>query len=403
MRARIRSRLTFANLVSLTALFVALGGTSYAAIVITGKNIRNNTVTSADIRNGSLLAKDFRRGQLRPGPQGPAGERGPAGAQGPPGPPGPQGAQGAPGSAPPPPPVPETPKTAVKQIALDTLPAFTVDSFSFGGTVPIASGTGTTGAVDWGDGLQFVRQVDRPDAISGKLAQLAANGNHLSGGLVTLRAPDAPSGAAAYAKYELKNVIVTRFEVDETDAGRTETVALEWMDGKNPSAGPAVTIDDKQPGLPMSETKIGTLSFPGAAGYQAPIDLYTNGWDILGGGSTTTGMATAPRFGDFSLVTAVGPASMQLVKDFATGKRFTTAEIRLLKPQPDGKAPLEYARYRLSDVVISSYATRAGLNALQPLSLNFGKVEWEYTQLDDKGAPLPPVTGGWDVKAQKAS
>jgi hypothetical protein len=79
--------------ISLVALFVALGGSAYAALKITGKDIRNGTVTHKDVRDRSLRARDFRPGQL------PAGATGPQGAQGPPGEPGPQGADGPPGPA----------------------------------------------------------------------------------------------------------------------------------------------------------------------------------------------------------------------------------------------------------------------------------------------------------------
>jgi hypothetical protein len=66
---------SYANVLATAALFVALGGSSYAAVEITGKDvrdgsltgadIRNNSLTSADIKNGSLLAADFKPGQLR--------------------------------------------------------------------------------------------------------------------------------------------------------------------------------------------------------------------------------------------------------------------------------------------------------------------------------------------------
>jgi hypothetical protein len=79
-------RLTFANVVAMLALFVALGGTGYAALAITGKNvvngsltggdIRNNSVGSTDVRDGTLLAKDFKAGQLPAGAQGAAGAPG---------------------------------------------------------------------------------------------------------------------------------------------------------------------------------------------------------------------------------------------------------------------------------------------------------------------------------------
>lgn len=82
------------------ALFIALGGTSYAVATgsidsreiknntIASKDIRNNQVASVDVKNASLLAADFRAGQL------PAGARGPQGAQGAQGPQGVPGAKG---------------------------------------------------------------------------------------------------------------------------------------------------------------------------------------------------------------------------------------------------------------------------------------------------------------------
>lgn len=93
-------RLSFANVTSVLALFVALGGTSYAALTITGSNVRDGSLTSADIRDRSLRAKDFRKGELRRGPQGPVGARGPTGDRGIPGPKGdPGGASGRAGGA----------------------------------------------------------------------------------------------------------------------------------------------------------------------------------------------------------------------------------------------------------------------------------------------------------------
>jgi hypothetical protein len=90
MFSKIRARLTYANVVATLALFVALGGSSYAAIKITGKNvknssltgrdIKNSSLTTSDVKNRSLLAKDFKTGQL------PAGQSGTPGAKGDPGP-----------------------------------------------------------------------------------------------------------------------------------------------------------------------------------------------------------------------------------------------------------------------------------------------------------------------------
>jgi hypothetical protein len=81
------------------ALFVALGGTAYAATLprnsVGTAQLKRNAVTSAKVKPGSLLASDFRRGQLPAGPQGPQGPEGPPGARGAEGATGARGAEGA--------------------------------------------------------------------------------------------------------------------------------------------------------------------------------------------------------------------------------------------------------------------------------------------------------------------
>jgi hypothetical protein len=64
MRLKGRIRLSFTNVLATIALFAALCGTSYAALRITGKNIKNNTVASKDIRDRTLARKDFIKGLL---------------------------------------------------------------------------------------------------------------------------------------------------------------------------------------------------------------------------------------------------------------------------------------------------------------------------------------------------
>ena len=96
MPARLRRHLSFANVVSVLALFLALSGGAYALTLprnsvgpkqlkrnaVTGKKIKRGAVTSRKVKDHSLLAKDFRAGHLPSGPrglQGPQGEQGPAG------------------------------------------------------------------------------------------------------------------------------------------------------------------------------------------------------------------------------------------------------------------------------------------------------------------------------------
>ncbi len=75
-------KVRYANVVASLALFVALGGTSYAALQLPKgsvgtEQLRRDAVTSPKVKPGSLLLSDFRSSQrerLR-GPSGPAGAR----------------------------------------------------------------------------------------------------------------------------------------------------------------------------------------------------------------------------------------------------------------------------------------------------------------------------------------
>ena len=94
MRSHVRS-----NAVAYVALFVALGGTSYAATALPRNSvgaaqIKTAAVRSGEVKDNSLLAKDFKAGQL---PRGATGAAGLAGAAGAPGTPGAAGAPGLPG------------------------------------------------------------------------------------------------------------------------------------------------------------------------------------------------------------------------------------------------------------------------------------------------------------------
>ena len=92
---RLRTKLTYANVMATIAVFVALGGSSYAALRITGQNVKDGSLsgkdvkdqslTGGDVKNGTLAPTDFKPGML---PAGPRGEQGPPGAPGTPGGPG---------------------------------------------------------------------------------------------------------------------------------------------------------------------------------------------------------------------------------------------------------------------------------------------------------------------------
>jgi hypothetical protein len=93
----IRSHLSFANVVSLMALFVALGGTTYAAATLSknsvgakqikkdavrASEIKSRAVGTSEVRDGALLAQDFKAGQLLAGAKGDKGDKGDKGLKG---------------------------------------------------------------------------------------------------------------------------------------------------------------------------------------------------------------------------------------------------------------------------------------------------------------------------------
>jgi hypothetical protein len=93
----IRRHLSFANIVSLIALFVALSGTAYAAATLSknsvgakqikkdavrASEIKSRAVGTSEVRDGALLAQDFKSGQLPAGAKGDKGDKGDKGLKG---------------------------------------------------------------------------------------------------------------------------------------------------------------------------------------------------------------------------------------------------------------------------------------------------------------------------------
>ncbi len=96
---RFKPRLTYANIVASLALFLTLGGVSWAVAALPADSVgtaqfKNGAVTAGKIKVRSLRAADLARSQLLAGRRGPAGRAGPSGTAAP-GSPGPAGAPGA--------------------------------------------------------------------------------------------------------------------------------------------------------------------------------------------------------------------------------------------------------------------------------------------------------------------
>jgi hypothetical protein len=64
VRHALRRHLTYANVMATIAVFVALGGSSYAALKITGADVRNGSLTRQDLRKNTLDGSRIKESRL---------------------------------------------------------------------------------------------------------------------------------------------------------------------------------------------------------------------------------------------------------------------------------------------------------------------------------------------------
>ena len=64
MLHRLRKRLTYANVMSTLAVFIALGGSSYAALTINGATIKNRSIAGKKLRHNTLTGAQIKESRL---------------------------------------------------------------------------------------------------------------------------------------------------------------------------------------------------------------------------------------------------------------------------------------------------------------------------------------------------
>jgi hypothetical protein len=61
---QVRRKLTYANVVATLALFIALGGTSFAALQLTGRDVRDRSLSGHDLRSNSVGGRVIKEARL---------------------------------------------------------------------------------------------------------------------------------------------------------------------------------------------------------------------------------------------------------------------------------------------------------------------------------------------------
>ena len=146
------------------------------------------------------------------------------------------------------------------------------------------------------------------------------------------------------------------------------------------------------------------LDIPGVSG-ESTDPVHTNQMDVLAwswgmsnsgsaqvGGSGGTGKV---NFQDVSFTKYVDTASPLLMLHCANGVHFTTATLYVLK---SGATPNDYIKIIMTDVLVTSVSSggSGGEDRLtENVSLNFAKVEFDYTPISN-GKVIP---FRWDIQA----
>jgi len=146
--------------------------------------------------------------------------------------------------------------------------------------------------------------------------------------------------------------------------------------------------------------------------YDQQIDSTVPSSGGVGGG----GGAGKATFSGVRFRKLLDTASMPIALACASGLRIANARFAFRR---SSNTPIDFYVVMLEDVVVTHAGQCAATDAQSPLrfetlakssagaalleevTLHFGKVRWEYRPIGPKGTGLPPITGGWDVKANR--
>ena len=137
--------------------------------------------------------------------------------------------------------------------------------------------------------------------------------------------------------------------------------------------------------------------------HKGEIELASFSWGVSQSGQPGPGGgggAGKAQFQDFHFVARTTKASPKLFLACASGQHVKSA---LLTCRRAGRDRFEFIKYKLSEVLVSSFVT-GGSTPEEPLdqvSLNFAKIEMEYVPRGKAGKAEAAVKAAWDLKANK--
>ena len=130
------------------------------------------------------------------------------------------------------------------------------------------------------------------------------------------------------------------------------------------------------------------------------IDVLAWSWGASQSGSAHLGAGAGAgkvNVQDLSMTKYIDNASADLMLACCNGKHFPKAELVVRKA---GEQPLEYLKVTMEDLIITSVQTggSGGEDRLtENVSLNFAKVQVEYSEQQKDGSGKPVGKMGWDI------
>ncbi len=130
---------------------------------------------------------------------------------------------------------------------------------------------------------------------------------------------------------------------------------------------------------------------------------YSHGVFQPGSGSVSSGgsrSAERCEHQEFSIVKTLDKATPKLNLYCCNGTHIPEVLVDLCRAGGDKQ---RYMQYKLSDVIITSVRPGGSSKGnetlpLEEVSLNYGKIEWTYTEMDHKaGTPKGDVAAYWDL------
>ena len=137
------------------------------------------------------------------------------------------------------------------------------------------------------------------------------------------------------------------------------------------------------------------------------IELRSFSWGVSQPASvaSSTGGRTAGRadFKDFTVTKLLDKSSPNIYLYCANGKHIPRVTIEFCLATGDKHT---FMKFVMEDVIVSS-ASPGGQSLdeehrpLETVTLNYGKIEWEYTPIDHTGKKGAAIKQGWDLETNK--